>query len=223
MGELDFLSATDLAALVRSRKLSPVEIVESSLARIEAVNPGINAFIQLDPEAALIEARRQAEMLARGEEVGPLAGLPFGVKELEDAVGFRSTSASRVFADRWAEKDEVHVARLKAAGGIILGKTNSPEFGYTAFTSNELFGTTRNPWDLERTPGGSSESKFSSTSCPSAVNTRAADSTSRSTSDCTCGQPRLRLKTIRSFGSGSRSRSANEYGGRGFEFGSEGW
>jgi len=136
MAELNFLSATELAGLVRERKVSPLELVAGSLARIEAVNPAINAFIQLDAERALIEARQQTELIAHGEIVGPLAGLPFGVKELEDAVGFRSTSASRVFADRWAEHDEVHVARLKAAGAVILGKTNSPEFGYTAFTTN---------------------------------------------------------------------------------------
>jgi aspartyl-tRNA(Asn)/glutamyl-tRNA(Gln) amidotransferase subunit A len=156
MSDLNFLSASELAGLVRSKALSPVELVEASLRRIDEVNPVLNAFIQLDAESARSEARSQAERLARGEDIGPLAGLPFGVKELESALGFRSTGASRVFADRWAEWDEVHVARLKQAGAIILGKTNAPEFGYTAFTANELFGVTRNPWDASRTPGGSS-------------------------------------------------------------------
>jgi Asp-tRNA(Asn)/Glu-tRNA(Gln) amidotransferase A subunit family amidase len=156
MSDLNFLSASELAGLIHSKALSPVELVEASLRRIDEVNPVLNAFIQLDAESARSEARSQAERLARGEDIGPLAGLPFGVKELESALGFRSTGASRVFADRWAEWDEVHVTRLKQAGAIILGKTNSPEFGYTAFTANELFGVTRNPWDASRTPGGSS-------------------------------------------------------------------
>jgi len=156
MPDLNFLPATEVAALVRDRKVSPVDVVEASLARIAEVNPALNAFVQLDAESALAEARRQAEALAHGEDLGPLAGLPFGVKELENALGFRSTMASPLFADRWTDHDDIHVARLKAAGAIVLGKTNSPEFGYTAFTANEVFGVTRNPWDHGRTPGGSS-------------------------------------------------------------------
>jgi aspartyl-tRNA(Asn)/glutamyl-tRNA(Gln) amidotransferase subunit A len=154
--ELCFRPAEELARLIRKRELAPAELMDETLARIEAINPAINAFVQLDAELAMTTAREQTERLARGEDLGPLAGLPFGVKELENALGFRSTSASRVFAERWAECDDVHVARLKAAGAICIGKTNSPEFGYTAFTSNPLYGTTRNPWNLERTPGGSS-------------------------------------------------------------------
>jgi aspartyl-tRNA(Asn)/glutamyl-tRNA(Gln) amidotransferase subunit A len=153
---LHFQPAHVLADLVRRRQLSPLELMEATLARIEAVDPKTNAFCQLDADAALAEARSQTERLARGEDLGPLAGLPLGVKELENATGFRSTMASRFYEDRWAETDDVHVARLKAAGAIVIGKTNSPEFGYTAFTTNDLFGTTRNPWDLTRTPGGSS-------------------------------------------------------------------
>ncbi len=156
MTDLHFASATDLAQLIHSRQLSPTELLEASLSRIDSLNPKINAFIQMDSERAIAAARALTERIANGEDPGPLAGLPFGVKELESAVGFRSTGASRAFADRWAEWDEVHIQRLKAAGAVLLGKTNSPEFGYTAFTTNELFGTTRNPWSLDRTPGGSS-------------------------------------------------------------------
>jgi len=148
--------AEALAALVRQRQLSPVELMEATLARIAEVNPRLNAFVQLDAERGLAEARQQEARLARGEDLGPLGGLPFGVKELENAEGFRTTAGSRAYADRWADGDDVHVARLRAAGAICIGKTNSPEFGYTAFTSNDLFGTTRNPWSLGRTPGGSS-------------------------------------------------------------------
>jgi Asp-tRNA(Asn)/Glu-tRNA(Gln) amidotransferase A subunit family amidase len=156
MTELCFMSAEALAGLVRERRLSPLELMDAILARMERVNPLLNAFVQLDAERAREEARRQTERLERGADLGPLGGLPFGVKELENAAGFRTTSGSRAFRTRMAERDDVHVARLKAAGAICLGKTNSPEFGYTAYTSNELFGTTRNPWSLERTPGGSS-------------------------------------------------------------------
>lgn len=154
--ELCFLSAETLAGLIRRYELSPVELMEATLARMDALNPTLNAFVQLDAERAMEIARAQTQRLGSGEDLGPLGGLPFGVKELENAAGFRSTSGSRAFAGRWAEADDVHVARLKAAGAICLGKTNSPEFGYTAFTTNEVFGATRNPWNLERTPGGSS-------------------------------------------------------------------
>jgi aspartyl-tRNA(Asn)/glutamyl-tRNA(Gln) amidotransferase subunit A len=149
-------SAEDLAALIRRKQLSPVELMEASLRQIEELNPRLNAFVQLDAERGLAEARSQTERLARGEDLGPLGGLPLGVKELENAEGFRTTAGSRAFVDRWATRDDVHVARLRAAGAICIGKTNSPEFGYTAFTTNDVFGTTRNPWNLARTPGGSS-------------------------------------------------------------------
>lgn len=156
MSDLWFKSAHELAAAVRSRQLSPVELMEACLQRIEEVNPILNAFIAMRPEEALADARSTADRIARGEEVGPLAGLPFGVKELEDAEGFPSTHASVPFKDNWPERDSVQVERLKNAGAILLGKTNAPEFGYTAFTKNLLFGVTRNPWNPERTPGGSS-------------------------------------------------------------------
>jgi aspartyl-tRNA(Asn)/glutamyl-tRNA(Gln) amidotransferase subunit A len=156
MTELHFTSASDLARMIGRRDMSPLELMEATLTRIEALNPLINAFIQMDADGAMAQARAETEQVARGESLGPLSGLPFGVKELEDALGFRSTAGSRVYADRWAEWDQVHVQRLKAAGAIVLGKTNPPEFGYTAFTTNDVFGTTRNPWNLDRTPGGSS-------------------------------------------------------------------
>jgi len=154
--DLCFLPAETLAAMIRRKELSPIELMEASLARIDAVNPTLNAFVQLDAERGMAEARAQAERIAKGEDLGPLGGLPFGVKDLENAEGFRNTAGSRAFADRQSERDDVHVARLRAVGAICIGKTNTPEFGYTCFTSNEVFGTTRNPWNLERTPGGSS-------------------------------------------------------------------
>lgn len=156
MSELWFTPAYELAAAIRSRQLSPVDLMEACLQRIEQANPVLNAFIAMRPEEALAEARETADRLARGEEVGPLAGLPFGVKELEDAEGFPSTHASVPYKENYPERDSAQVERLKKAGAILVGKTNSPEFGYTAFTKNLLWGVTRNPWNPERTPGGSS-------------------------------------------------------------------
>lgn len=153
---LNFASAEDLASLIRTRELSPSELMDHTLTRIEALNPRINAFVALDEERARAEAAAQTERVARGEDLGPLGGLPLGVKDLEDAGGFVTTRGSRAFRDSMAERDSVQVERLRAAGAIVIGKTNTPEFGYTGFTDNELFGPTRNPWNLERTPGGSS-------------------------------------------------------------------
>ncbi len=146
----------ELAALVARREISPVESVAASLARIEALNGELNAFVHLDGERALAEARAQEKMLIAGKTIGPLAGVPFGVKDLENVAGMPTSFGSSVFAGRIAKEDSVQVARLRAAGAIAVGKTNTPEFGYTGFTKNRQFGVTRNPWNPERTPGGSS-------------------------------------------------------------------
>jgi Asp-tRNA(Asn)/Glu-tRNA(Gln) amidotransferase A subunit family amidase len=156
MSDLCFASAYELAAIIRSRELSPVELLEASLARIEDANPLLNAFIAMKPEQAMTEACEVADRIARGEDPGALAGLPFGVKELEDVEGYPSTHGSVPFKDHYPARDSVQVERLRRAGGIVLGKTNAPEFGSTAFTRNLLFGVTRNPWNPSRTPGGSS-------------------------------------------------------------------
>ena len=155
--ELFFAPAVELVARVRGGELSPVDLMRATLERIEAVNPRINAIVSQRPaEELLAEAQAMADRLARGEEVGPLAGLPLGVKDLEDTVGLPNTHGSLLFKDHYPDRDTIQVERLKAAGAIVIGKTNTPEFGYTAFTSNRVYGTTRNPWNLERTPGGSS-------------------------------------------------------------------
>ena len=155
--DLFFTSATDLAARMRKRELSPVDLMRATLERIDAVNPRLNAFVSLrPPEQLLDEAQSIADRLAHAEDVGPLAGLPLGVKDLEDTIGLPNTHGSLLFKDFRPQQDTVQVARLKRAGAIVIGKTNTPEFGYTAFTTNRVYGTTRNPWNLERTPGGSS-------------------------------------------------------------------
>ena len=156
MAELWWKPAHELAAMIRRRELKPSELMDATIRRLERVNPKVNAFCALRTEQAMAEARAMDEKIARREELGPLAGLPLGVKDLEDAAGLATTFGSKPFRNNLPAADSVQVARLRAAGAIVLGKTNAPEFGYTDFTKNLLFGVTRNPWNLERTPGGSS-------------------------------------------------------------------
>ncbi len=156
MAELNFKSAFELTALIRKREVKPSEAVAHALARVEAHNGSLNAFCAMRAEQAMAEARAMDERLARREQVGPLAGVPIGVKDLEEVAGMPTTFGSRAFRNNLAAEDAIEVARLRAAGAIVIGKTNTPEFGHSAFTRNLLFGVTRNPWNLERTPGGSS-------------------------------------------------------------------
>lgn len=156
MNDLIYLPAHKLSQLIREGNLSPVDLVQSCLERIEKANPAINAFVALSAEQALAEAKAIAQDLAHGKDPGPLAGIPIGVKDLEDVEGMPTTYGSVPLKDNIAKQDSIQVSRLRKAGAIVLGKTNTPEFGFTGFTKNRLFGTTRNPWNLERTPGGSS-------------------------------------------------------------------
>ena len=149
-------SAVELVDMIRNGEISPLELMQDALRRIESVNPKVNAFVYINAENALAEAKRKTEDLAAGKDIGPLGGLPIGVKDMEDVAGLPTTYGSIPYRDNIAERDSVQTARLKQAGAIVVGKTNNPEFGFTGFTKNMLFGTTRNPWDLEKTPGGSS-------------------------------------------------------------------
>jgi aspartyl-tRNA(Asn)/glutamyl-tRNA(Gln) amidotransferase subunit A len=149
-------TAWRLAARIAKKEISPLDVMRETLDRIERINPGLNAFASLRPEAALAEAQAMTENIAAGKPVGPLAGLPLGVKDLEDTAGMVTSYGSIPFKDNMAAGDSIQVARLKAAGAIVVGKTNVPEFGFTGFTKNRLHGITRNPWNPERTPGGSS-------------------------------------------------------------------
>ena len=153
--EIYFSDATELAESIRTKALSPVEVVRSHLDRIEAVNPKINAIVTLADDA-LEQARDAEEAVVRGEIRGPLHGVPFTAKDCFDSRGVKSTRGSLLFADLVPEIDATAVHRLKKAGGILLGKTNLPEFALRAETSNRVFDRTFNPWNLERTPGGSS-------------------------------------------------------------------
>jgi len=156
MSDLLRRSVTDLVSDLAARAVSPVELMQATLARIDETGPTLNAFVALrDREQLLADARAAEQRIARGRG-RPLEGIPLGVKDLEDAEGLVTSYGSLPFKDHVAARDSVQVERLRAAGAIVVGKTNAPEFGYTAITKNLLFGESRNPWDLERTPGGSS-------------------------------------------------------------------
>ena len=156
MDELWKLSALELRALIELKEIKPSEVMEVILARIEKVNPKINAFCTLVPESAMAEARKADEQVARGKGKGPLLGIPVSIKDLIFTKGIRTTFGSRMHENFVPQQDEVVVERLKAAGAILLGKTTTCEFGYKSVTDSPLWGITRNPWDLNRTPAGSS-------------------------------------------------------------------
>jgi amidase len=149
-------SATELAAAIRGREVSCLEVMQAHLARIEAVNPLLNAIVTLDADLGLRAAAAADDALGRGEAPGPLHGLPMAIKDLEDTAGMRTTYGSPIYRDHVPAADTLMVARLRGAGAIVVGKTNTPEFGAGSQTFNPVFGATRNPYDRARTPGGSS-------------------------------------------------------------------
>ena len=153
---LHWWTARDLAAAIRRRELSAREVMSWHLDRIAEVNPRINAIVSLRPEAALDEAEAADRRAGTGEPLGPLHGLPIAIKDLEDTAGIRTTYGSAAFAEHIPTADSLVVARLRAAGAIVVGKTNTPEFGVGSHTFNAVFGATRNPWALDRSAGGSS-------------------------------------------------------------------
>ncbi len=156
MTDLAHRSATELTGLLRSRRLGSRELLDEYLRRIDERNPALNAVVTLDVEGACSAARAADEMAARGAELGPLHGLPITVKDVLQTAGLRTTCGAEEFADFVPTTDAVVVQRLRAAGAIIFGKTNTPAYAGDAQTFNTLFGTTNNPWDLARSPGGSS-------------------------------------------------------------------
>ncbi len=154
--DLLWRSALDLASLIRTKQVSPVEIADAVLARIAALNPRLNAFCCVAADAARTAAREAEIAVMKGEPVGPLHGVPFSVKDVLDTRGIPTTHGSRLFADGVPDRDAVAVGRLRAGGAVILGKTTTSEFGHKGITESPLFGITRNPWNLDCTPGGSS-------------------------------------------------------------------
>jgi len=153
--ELTTKSATELAALIRARAVSPVEVVAAHLSRIETINPQLNAIVTLAPDA-LDRARAAESALTAGDEIGPLHGVPLTVKDTIETQGVRTTSGSRLLANNIPDRDATAVARLLAAGAIILGKTNTPEMAAYYETDNPVFGHANNPHNPLMTPGGSS-------------------------------------------------------------------
>jgi amidase len=151
-----FMSAGELAALIRARKLSAREALAAHLAQIERVNPKVNAVVTLVAELALAAAAEADDRQARGETLGPLHGLPVAHKDLLATRGIRTTFGSPLYKDHVPTEDDIVVERMRRAGAITVGKTNTPEFGAGSQTFNTLFGATRNPYDLTKTCGGSS-------------------------------------------------------------------
>jgi aspartyl-tRNA(Asn)/glutamyl-tRNA(Gln) amidotransferase subunit A len=148
--------ATELAPLIRRRAVSPVEVTQAVLARIQDVNPAINAYCTITAETALAAARQAEDALTRGVAPGPLHGVPFSVKDLHFTRGVRTMFGSFAFEHHVPDDDAPYVRRLKEAGGIMVGKTTSPEFGWKALGDSPVTGNTRNPWDRRLTTGGSS-------------------------------------------------------------------
>ena len=147
-------SAVEIARRVAAREVSPVAVTEAALARVTEVNPALNAMVTLNPRA-LDEARELERRIGRGESVGPLAGVPVGIKDVTQVAGLRTTFGSPLYADHVPAEDALVVQRLRTAGAIILGKTNTPEFAAGGNTWNDVFGRTRNPWNPSRSAGGS--------------------------------------------------------------------
>ena len=154
--DLCFLTACELSQNIRAKQISAVEVMQAHLAQIDRVNPQVNAIVTYHPERALAQAREADAALARGEPIGPLHGIPVAHKDLTDTAGVRTTYGSPIYADHIPDRDALIVERLKRAGAISVGKTNTPEFGAGSQTFNEVFGATLNPYDLTKTCGGSS-------------------------------------------------------------------
>ena len=154
--EICKMEATQLAGEIRARNLSAVEVVDAVLERMERLEPTLHAFCTPTPDAAREDAKRIDADLSAGRDPGPLAGVPVGIKDLVATKGVRTAMGSWAYADFVPDEDDVVVERLKDAGAIVLGKTNVPEFGYSGVGHNPVFETTVNPWDISKTPGGSS-------------------------------------------------------------------
>ena len=154
--ELAFMSAVELAQAIRQKKVSSLEATENFFQRIDHLDSQLNSYLTLCRDQALTDARAADEAVRRGSEIGPLHGVPISIKDLEMTKGVTTTMGSALFRDRVPDLDSIVVERVKASGAIILGKTNTPEFGQSGTTENMLGEPCRNPWNTERTPGGSS-------------------------------------------------------------------
>jgi aspartyl-tRNA(Asn)/glutamyl-tRNA(Gln) amidotransferase subunit A len=170
--EICRMDAVTQAHKIRRKELSPVEVVDAHLSRMEALEPKLHAFCTPTPELARTTAKRIESDIVAGKDVGSLAGVPIGIKDLVCTKGIRTVSGSVAYRDFVPDEDDIVVERLSAAGAVIIGKTNVPEFGYSAVGHNPVFETTRNPWNLDRTSGGSSAGSgaaVASGMCPFAI------------------------------------------------------
>ncbi len=156
MSELSYMPATDLAQAIKARQVSSVEVTRHFYERIERLDPRLNSYLALCQDQAMDDARAADDAAARGWALGPLHGIPISIKDLEMTRGIPTTLGSALFRDRTPEADSIVVERVKAAGAIVLGKTNTPEFGQSGTTENKVSEPCRNPWNTDRTPGGSS-------------------------------------------------------------------
>jgi Asp-tRNA(Asn)/Glu-tRNA(Gln) amidotransferase A subunit family amidase len=154
--DLCYLSATELTRRIQDRVVSPVDLVENALERIAEINPKLNCFCFVYPEQARAKARKAEEAVRQGRVLNALHGVPYAIKDLTPTKGKRTTLGSYAYENWVPEEDAPIVEDLDRAGGILIGKTTTPEFAYSSFTESPLWGITRNPWDPSRTPGGSS-------------------------------------------------------------------
>ncbi|ETW11902.1 amidase [Roseivivax marinus] len=154
--DLGTMTAAELSRLFRAKEASPLEATRAALDRIERFNPAVNAYVHVDREGAEKAARASAQRWGRGEPLSPLDGVPVSMKDLTEVAGMPARDGSLLSSDEPCETDAPPAARMREAGAVILGKTNTPEFGWKGVTDNRVFGATRNPWDTSLTPGGSS-------------------------------------------------------------------
>ena len=163
--EIGTMTAAEIASKVRSKALTAAEVTEAALARLDAFEPHIHAFSAKGHDLARTMAKTIDDTIAKGEDPGPLAGVPIGIKDLVATKDLVTAMGSMIYKDFVPDEDDIVVERLKAAGAIIVGKTNVPEFGYSGVGHNPVFETTRNPWNLAMTPGGSSAGSGASVAC----------------------------------------------------------
>jgi aspartyl-tRNA(Asn)/glutamyl-tRNA(Gln) amidotransferase subunit A len=154
--QLAFSPSTELRDLIASKQVSPVEVTELYFSRIDSLDSKLNSYLTLAQDEAMVGARAAEQAVVRGDALGPLHGLPISIKDLEMTRGIRTTSGSLAYKDRVPNEDSIVVERVRGAGAIILGKTNTPEFGLLGMTENRLGDHCRNPWNTDRTTGGSS-------------------------------------------------------------------
>jgi len=154
--DICFMPASQMLKAIKNQELTSLEITETIIERIEKINPIINAYCTLTFDLAREMAKKADDAVKKGEKLSPLHGIPTSIKDLNLTRGIRTTFGSKIYENFIPDEDGLCVARLKKAGIVILGKTNTPEFGYAGVTDNKIFGPTKNPWNLKRTPGGSS-------------------------------------------------------------------